>query len=43
MSGLALLFPGQGGQEPEMLALAAGPAGAAVLREAARRWAAPTR
>jgi [acyl-carrier-protein] S-malonyltransferase len=36
MSGLALLFPGQGGQEPGMLALAAGhPAGAAVLRAAA--------
>jgi [acyl-carrier-protein] S-malonyltransferase len=35
VSGLALLFPGQGDQEPGMLALAAGhPAGAAVLRAA---------
>jgi [acyl-carrier-protein] S-malonyltransferase len=36
VSGLALLFPGQGCQGPDMLALAAShPAGAAVLREAA--------
>jgi [acyl-carrier-protein] S-malonyltransferase len=36
VSGLALLFPGQGGQEPGMLELAAGdPAGAAVLALAA--------
>ncbi len=42
MSGLALLFPGQGSQEPGMLALAEGhPAGAEALRAAEAVLGAP--